>query len=552
VKLRTPATRVALGTVIGLVGVTLLAGVTALGCDEQKPRELAGAPAAPDAGGPAPLAPVRRDVLLVDGAVPPPNPTGGAATPPEQNKVRVLRYRVDADPPKPVRAVVVIMPGFLAGAGSMDGLARAIASRSTDGDALEAWVIDRRSNLLEDTHGLDVAEKNGDAKAAYAYYDRGEAVEGKTFAGFLAGPQVPWASEWGLATTLGDLRKVIEKVPPEARKARVVLLGHSLGASVAESYAAWDFDGVAGQADLAALVLADGVARREGAAAETADRNAYENGTPGGLVPSPGVKAVREGSVFTQLPLLGVKALVVAEAVAIDAKNRPDEVQVDVPPRDQLLQLVLGLTTLPKLTNAAAFGFPFDDGSALLSFAATRCGAGQGGPIDAYASVFGADLVHPSDPSATYTWKDGPDVGEPTRLADLARAWYEGAGINFSEWYFPTRLSVDLGVATTLNVTESDWRWTDYGLRTKHGPEIDLPIFAAPFRLVNDTAAYDALRALVKTRPSDFVVKLYGDLAHVDGLVGVDAPGSAAKVWYDDLASFVRAKTSPGVVVLSP
>lgn len=547
-RLERRTARLALATPLALA-LLGTAGVATLGCDEKKPAVLV-VPPPSDAGVTAELAPVRKEILEIDGAVPPPNPSGGRATPPEQNKLRVVRYRVDAATPKPARAVVVIMPGFLAGAGSMDGLARAIVGRSTGDDVLEAWAIDRRSNLLEDTHGLDVAEKTGDAKAAYAYYDRGEPVEGKTFAGFLAGANAPWASEWGLATTVADLRKVIERVPAEQRKARVVLLGHSLGASVAEAYAAWDFDGVPGQADLAALVLADGVARREGDAADKVDRAAYENGSGGGLVASPGVKAIREGSVFTALPLLGVKALVVAEAVAIDAKNRPDEVQTDVPSRDQLLGLVLGLPTLPKLTNAAAFGFAFDEGSALLSFAATRCGQGQGGPTETYQAVFGGELLHPSDPSATYTWKDGPDIGEPTRLADLARAWFEGPGLNFAEWYFPTRLSVDLGVATTLNVTESDWRWTEYGLRTKHGAALDLPIYGAPFRLVNDTAAYDALRRLVKTPASDFVVKLYGDLAHVDGLVGADAPGSAARVWYDDLVGFVRAKTPAGGVLV--
>ncbi len=511
------------------------------------------APSAADAGPPVATtpSPVKREILVVDGAVAPPNPSG-AATPPEQNKLRLVRYRVDAEPPRPARAVVVLMPGFLAGAGSFDGLARAIVSRSREGDALEAWAIDRRSNLLEDTHGLDVAEKAGDAKPAYAYYDRNEAVEGKTFAGFLTGAQVPWASEWGLATTVGDLRKVIEKIPAEARKARVVLLGHSLGASVAESYAAWDFEGRPGHADLAALVLADGVARREGAAPETVDRNVYENGAGGGLVASPGVKAIRGGSVFTSLPLLGVKALVVAEAVAIDAKNRPDEVQAAVPARDQLLSLVLGTTTLPKLSNAAAFGFPFDEGSALLSFAAARCGAPAGGAIGSYTSVFGGELTQPSDPAATYTWQDGPLVGEPTRLADLARAWFEGPGVNFPEWYFPARLSVDLSVATTLNVTESDWRWAEYGLRTKHGASIDVPVYAAPFRLVGDPAAYDELRKLVKTPAEAFVVKPYGELAHIDGLTGADVEGSAAKVWYDDLVAFVRARTAPGGVPVAP
>ena len=444
-----------------------------------------------------------------------------------------------------------MMPGFLAGAGSLDGVARAIVARSTEAEALEAWAVDRRSNLLEDTHGLDVAEVRGSPAAAYAYYEDGEEVEGKTFEGFLTGPEAPWASEWGLATTVGDLANLIARVPAEARKARVVLLGHSLGASIVEAYSAWDFGGRPGFSEIAALVLADGVARNEGAPPESVNRAEYEQGGASGPFPSPGVETgIREGQTFVALPLLGTKALVVAETVAIAARNRPGEITSGPPVRDQLLSLVLGVPAVPRLTNAAAFGFAFDEDSAVLSFAAARCGAGTGGPITPYTGAFGGQLLQPSDPSATYGWLDGPSVGEPTRIADLARAWFEGPGLNFAEWYFPQRLPIDVRAAGTLTIAEDDWRFSVYGLRARFGAEIDIPIYAAPFRLVGDPTAYDALRALVKTPPEAFVVGNYPDLAHIDGLVGADVPGSAAKTFYDDLVAFVRARTPPGGVVV--
>jgi hypothetical protein len=507
---------------------------------------------------------IRREIFVIDGAVPPPNPQGNVATPPEQNRVRVVRFRVDADPPRPARAIVVMMPGFLAGAGSFDGLARAIVRRSTDADALEAWAIDRRSNLLEDTHGLDVAEARHDAKAAYDYYVEGSAVEGKTFAGFLTGPEVPWASEWGLATTLGDLRKVIELVPQSERRGRVILLGHSLGASVAEAYAAWDF-GTPGYGELAGLVLADGVARNEGARPETIDRTAYEQGGPAtGGIPSLGVnKDIRGGSTFTVLPFLGVQALAVGEAVAIDATFAPSAVAAPASGRDSLLSIALGLTTLPKLTNRAAFGLPFDEGSAPLSFAAARCGVATGGPLVTYQGPFGGDLTHPADPNATYDWTDGPAVGEPTRLEDLARAWFDGPGLNFTEWYFPQRLPVDAAAAGTLVIADDDWRSSVYGLRAKHGAAIDLPILAGAFRLVGDPAAFDALRKLVapigpdrpfagraRTDADAFTAKAYPELAHIDGLVGLDAPGAPAAVFYEDVAAFAKKNSAPGGVVV--
>ena len=507
---------------------------------------------------------IRREIALVAGVAPPPNPTTGASTPAEQNVVRVVRYRVDADPPRPVRAVVVMMPGFLAGAGSFDGLARAIVRRSTPAEAFEAWAVDRRSNMLEDTHGLDVAEVNKSGKAAYDYYIEGQPVEGKTFAGFVTGPQAPWASEWGLETTVKDLRNVLALVPAAERKKRVVLLGHSLGASVVEAYAAWDF-GAPGYEDVAALVLADGVAQREGAAPDTVSRERYENGDPNAApIPAPGVvKDIRAGNTFVSIPLLGVQALAVAEATAIDARYRPLAIDTDVPGRDRLLSLALGLGSLPKLTNRAAFGLAFDEGSAPLTFAAARCGAARGGPLGEYDAAFGGKLSHPTDPAATYEWTDGPDVGEPTRIDDLASAWFSGPEVNFTEWYFPQRLPADLAVASTLNVPDDDWRATAYGLRAKHGARIDAPIFAAAFRLVGTTAAFDALKKLVapigadrvhagapRTDPAAFSAKAYPELAHIDGLTGADGPGSAATAFYDDLVAFARGSTPPGDVAI--
>ena len=87
------------------------------------------------------------------------------------------------------------MPGFIGGAESFDGLARALVRRSKGEDAFEARAVDRRSNLLEDGFGLDLAEACKDASLATRYYLDGETLEGRTFEGFLTGPRVPWASE---------------------------------------------------------------------------------------------------------------------------------------------------------------------------------------------------------------------------------------------------------------------------------------------------------------------------------------------------------------------
>ena len=219
-------------------GASLLSCVVALaGCGSSS----SGGPSGPTVYTPPPASTViadsgpvsiRRELVLVPGVTPPPNPALNKATPVAQNQLRITRYRVDADPPRPARAIVVFMPGFLGGAGSVDGIAKAVVRRSTEQDAYEGWAVDRRANLLEDTWGEDVAESFQDPSQANDYYFQQATVQGHTFQGFLTGEQMPWASEWGLATTVGDLHNVLALVPQADRASRVILAGHSLGGSI--------------------------------------------------------------------------------------------------------------------------------------------------------------------------------------------------------------------------------------------------------------------------------------------------------------------------------
>jgi len=65
------------------------------------------------------------------------------------------------------------------------------------------------------------------------------------------------ARGWGLATTLADLRPIVLRARAGGKR-KVLLGGHSLGAATALSYAAWDFAGTPGYRDLSGLVLIDG------------------------------------------------------------------------------------------------------------------------------------------------------------------------------------------------------------------------------------------------------------------------------------------------------
>lgn len=504
---------------------------------------------------------IRREVFLVDGVTPPPNSLTKKSTPAEYNKVRVVRYRVDSDPPRPARAIAVLMPGFLGGAGSYDPMARAIVRRSTNEDAYEAWAIDRRSNLLEDHQGLDVAEVKKNPEIAMRYYFEAEPAEEKTFAGFLGQSQVDFASEWGLATTIGDLRKVIELVPAADRKSRVFLVGHSLGASIAEEYAAWDFDGSAGYSELAGLVLIDGISRQEGDAAPTITEQEYHEGTAGGPAGfnPPGLDAIEKTTRYIALPILNLDVYPMAATVAMRAMWSPNEI-VDDPYRNKAFQTLLALPEVPKFTNRAAMGFAFDNASNGVTFAAVSCGEGAGGPITEYDGIFGK-LTHPSDPKATYTWVeyDATPTREHTSLDDISRSWVDGPGLDFAEWYFPARLSLDTQAAATLTLKGGDWPLDKFALRAMHGASMDLPIFGAVAGLVGDLTALDKLKTLVqnvpigpgrplagqaRTNPDAFVAYDIIKLTHIDPLSGTDDGKAEVSGWHDALHAWM-GKNSP-------
>lgn len=499
---------------------------------------------------------IRREVLEIDVSDAPANPTTGDDTPSELDRIRIVRF--SAEGMADVRAVIVAMPGLLGGGGSWEMLARHLVRRSIDaGEPVEVWAIDRRSNLLEDLRGLDAAEASEDFEIARGYYLHGETVGGEAFAGFVDQEDVPFMSEWGLATHMADLRAVIDHVPSEHQKARVFLMGHSLGGSMTEAFGAWRFeDGARGAELVAGLVLVDG------AASTTAISEAeYREGTSGGIMSLPGVDAIRSSQRYLALPLLGVEVHVLAEISAMMALYAPEEV-VDDRERATVLATLMSLTprSVPAMSNAAAFGWAFDDASNGLSFAAVSMGQSTGGATEEYESLFGTTLIRPSDPSATYTWIDALDADPPehTPLANLAHAWIDGR-TNFAEWYFPLRLPLDLSAVGGLAIAEDGWQASE-GLRAFDGAAVDAPILAIAAGLVSPDR-YEPIRTRVAPvgadRPnagatrdleSAFRVVDVTDQTHIDPLSAADTDRNPVP---EAILEFVLANAQPGRVVIT-
>lgn len=505
--------------------------------------------------------------MRVEGPKPPPNPSTGAQTPPEASGVQIVRYRVDtgAQPPRAARAIVVFMPGFLAGAGSHDSLARAVVRRSTADAPLEAWAVDRRANLLEDRTGIDAALAATDADLLTGYYFEGLEVSGQTFPGFKTQRDVEFETEWGMASTVADLRAVLSLVPADQRQARVVLAGHSLGATIVSQYAAWDFDGVAGHEELAGLVLMDGVTGDEGAPL-TITQDQYETtGVPSPMGTLPSLSQLRVGSPYFAFPLLEATLFPIGTGAAMRATWNPDIVEKDVP-RAKAFQTIFLMDRLPRFTNRAAFGLAFDEASCPVSIAAVNAGQATGGALTEAVSPFGGSTVlKPTELSATYQWLEYDQVEpkEVTSLSEFALSWTR-PGADFGEWYFPSRVLLDVGVSSSLVLSPTEWPVTAHGLRAMHGRSIGAPVLVEAAAILEaDVARYDQLRALLppvsEGRPSagatrstreGFQTVTHPGFSHVDPVAATDVPGSEASAWFDTLVDFVKRNTREGGVVV--
>ncbi len=502
-----------------------------------------------------PEAGVRREKVVLQGFSAPGNPVTKGETPAENNVAIFLRYR--ADPPQPARAIIIAMPGFLGGGASFDALARALIKQSTSaGTPVELWAIDRRANTLEDTRGMDSAEFLQDAEIAHEYYYGTDTVGGVAFDGFRPNDDLDFMSEWGLETHIEDVRRIVSLIPKNTQKSRVFFMGHSLGASFVEAYAAWKFsDDTQGVDEFAGLILLDGVLNDT-----PISEDEFLNGVTGAF-PSPGVNEIRAETRVSQLPILGQDVYTVSQVLALRALQDPEGIVEEDEPRDNLLRFALNLGALPHMTNRAALAFGFDDASSPLIISVSHLGQSEGGPLEEYQGVFGGTLSHPSDPNATYDWVDAFDTtpAELTPVNALAESMTLG-GSNFYEWYFPARLSLDLAAVGGARIEQDSYQ-TNFGLRAVGGAEIDAPILAVAAGLLapND---YEALRARVApvvgagrlqagaTRDQSLgfsIVDVSSTFGHLDP---VTAPDSAQNPIPEAIIQFVLDNTETGSILI--
>jgi pimeloyl-ACP methyl ester carboxylesterase len=356
----------------------------------------------------------------------------GAPGPSRFDRLEVTKFG-----PSDAKAVLVLVPGTISGRGDFTLTARELVD---DLPGLAVWAVDRRSNRLEDV-GVFRQALAGQVslQGMLDYYLN---WLGKPSAGAHFQPQdlakLGFAKRWGLHVQLEDVRRVVQAAGRGGR--RVILGGHSLGASVAAAYAAWDFGGRAGYRDLDGLVLIDGgmMGTFSTPSATQTKARLKELGQPG-------------ASPFTDLLGVGLPWVsgVFAEVAAVAARMDPTGPSI--------------LQSFPLLppdfkppvpaTNRAALGYAFDEGTSPKGLALIHARLGELAPSG-----------EPRD------WLDG----EVTPVARLAET-FGAEPANAVEWYFPRRLTIDVDGAQALR---RDAGARLVGAREWHRAKIDLPLYA--------------------------------------------------------------------------
>ncbi|GGV30306.1 hypothetical protein GCM10010182_61810 [Actinomadura cremea] len=441
-----------------------------------------------------------------------PLPESAGPRPERCDWLSYLRYR-HADGPaasEDADRVLIAQPGIFAGAGSFDGLARGTVHKAAEnGDHIEFWALDRRSNCLEDRTGIQAGLAAGDVHLAVDYYYRQKAVDGRTFAGYQTNDQVEWLQNVGLEQTVRDQYDLLVRELPDRRlrKQKVMCGGHSLGGVLTAYFAMWDFDGDpattgdAGYEQCAGYFALDtridtGILGMEGFPADMVPlvefgAGVVRLGLEAGVVPRAlSAPAVVNTETMNLLAMAGLAARLAPEGVSDLATYVPSSFNTDTTYRllfsKDYPTFLTGSPTVRdfRFSNAAALGGLLDDNSQPLAFMQASVGFWDGGKIvdkefpapnnldelglGGLATLLGTDRkAIPDTPDGPlYTWRNYDLVGAPddpghesehggpfttaakevTDIAQLARSLSEHP-LDFTEHYFPTKLITDIALA---------------------------------------------------------------------------------------------------------
>lgn len=334
-----------------------------------------------------------------------------------------LRWSLD----EPVDTIVIAVPGLFGGASSFTPLARRMVAVTP---GLQVWALDRRANALEDRRPVALAMAAGDpAPAADAYLGS----EGEPPSYRRPDPEhFSFVADWGLEVHLGDLHEVVREA--RATAPRVVLMGHSLGASFVGVYAAWRSPDGPGNEQVDGLILVDGAPGRTGALDFASGIRLF------GIEVLPSLDAVASGRATPWLTLgPGGERFAIRQAASVLGALAPDE---DAP------EEALGF----PISNRAFAGLAHDDGYGVFTAFGASVGEVRDADLDGNlaavllagrSAVRSASVVGVREGATRVEWAPGDGAIERSDLDEVVAAWVDPRA-DVAEWYMPLRFLLEL------------------------------------------------------------------------------------------------------------
>jgi hypothetical protein len=469
-RLMGPGSLIAVSAIVG--GLALSAPNAATGVPQPAPRSVG-----TSASAPAHLSLGKTSTFTVAGVA-------VKGTPARYDKVQVRRFGAPS-----ASNVLVLVPGTLAGAADFDIVGPYLASHVPN---LQVWAEMRREGALQTQRKVLAQALHGKTSIKHAF---------NYYLGFLANPAVKthyqalnaakyqFVDQWGLATAMGDLHKVVERAR-DGGKRSVILGGHSLGGAEAAIYPAWDFNGRAGYRDIKGIIGIDGDEPMGGTTLKTAAQANTALGT------------LTSNGPFADLFGLGLPWITgaFAQVGALAAYKKPNAASV-----------IQNFSLLPPelkppvaVTNLAALGYDFDasTGPAALSLIQIHSG-------------------HLARSGSPRRWVNAG----PTPAQNLAFAFSQ-VPLGPVDWYYPERLTIDTQAASSLTQTAAA---KVLGLRLTHLHQVDIPLYVIQTALGGTHDAVDRAARAYKRHskiPSLTVVNRATTYSHLDPLLA--APGRNA------------------------